>query len=180
MGTAWRKSTRVPALRVPMLLMGLGQAARALRQPSEASTPSESTAPDSAGASGPPGSRSRKMHRDVENPARQGAQSARARQLPRGPRTRAPRGLRDHGTATCRLRRPAVDSKVFPGGHAKRTDTPGTAAGPNGPSKTQFSQCEDFSEHGPRSHSLISRVGGKRSAVAIAKSHCKIAPWGAL
>ena len=42
------------------------------------------------------------MHRDVENRARQGAQSARARQLPRGPRTRAPRGLRDHGTAICR------------------------------------------------------------------------------
>ena len=27
-------------------------------------------------------------------------------------------------------------SKVFPGGHAKRTDTPGTAAGPNGPYNT--------------------------------------------
>ena len=26
-----------------------------------------------------------------------------------------------------------IHSKVFPGGHAKRTDTPGTAAGPNGP-----------------------------------------------
>ena len=28
----------------------------------------------------------------------------------------------------------ALHSKVFPGGHAKRTDTLGTAAGPNGPS----------------------------------------------
>ena len=30
----------------------------------------------------------------------------------------------------------ALHSKVFPGGHAKRTDTPGTAAGPNGPYNT--------------------------------------------
>ena len=63
MGTAWRKSTRVPALRVPVLLMGLGQAARALRQLSEASTPSESTTPDSAGVRAPPGCRARQVAR---------------------------------------------------------------------------------------------------------------------
>ena len=45
MGTAWRESTRVPALRVPMLLMGLGEVARALGQPSEASTPSVLSTP---------------------------------------------------------------------------------------------------------------------------------------
>ena len=36
MGTAWRIATRVPASRVPMLLMGLGEEARALGQPSYA------------------------------------------------------------------------------------------------------------------------------------------------
>jgi hypothetical protein len=54
MGTAWRESTRVPALRVPVLLMGLGEAARALGQPSEASTPSEPIALDLSAARRPP------------------------------------------------------------------------------------------------------------------------------
>ena len=54
MGTAWRESTQVPALRVPVLLMGLGEAARALGQPSEASTPSESIALDLSAARRPP------------------------------------------------------------------------------------------------------------------------------
>jgi len=105
MGTAWRTSTRLPALRVPVLLMGLGQAARALRQPSGASTPSESTAPDSAGARAPPGSTSREARRGVANLTGECPRRARARQLHRGPRTRPPLARpREH-----RLRcRPAV------------------------------------------------------------------------
>ena len=99
MGTAWRKSTRVPALRVPMLLMGLGQAARALRQPSKASTPSESTAPDSASARAPPGSTSREARRGVANLTGECPRRARARQLHRGPRTRPP--LARPGHAGC-------------------------------------------------------------------------------
>ena len=90
MGTGWRKSTLVPALRYPVLLMGLGQAARALRQPSEASTPSESIAPDSASARAPPGSTSREARRGVANLTGECPRRARARQLHRGPRTRPP------------------------------------------------------------------------------------------
>ena len=100
MGTAWRKSTRVPALRVPVLLMGLGQAARALRQPSEASTPSESIAPDSASARAPPGSTSREARRGVANLTGECPRRARARQLHRGPRTRPPLARPGHAGCT--------------------------------------------------------------------------------
>ena len=63
MGMGRRESTRVPALRVSVLLMGLREAARAPDQPSEASTPSESTTPDSAGVRAPPGCRARQVAR---------------------------------------------------------------------------------------------------------------------
>ena len=113
MGTAWRKSTRVPALRVPVLLMGLGQAARALRQPSEASTPPESTAPDSASARAPPGSTSREARRGVANLTGECPRRARARQLHRQLHGRVHRS-RGPGTeaALSAVRRPAVAEGV--------------------------------------------------------------------
>ena len=83
MGTAWRKSTRSPALRVPVLLTGLGQAARALRQPSGASTPSESTAPDLDWRSVPAATRSRKRPRESKIGLREASAMPSARRIPR-------------------------------------------------------------------------------------------------
>ena len=109
MGTAWRKSTRSPALRVPVLLTGLGQAARALRQPSGASTPSESTAPDLDWRSVPAATRSRKRPRESKIGLREASAMPSARRIPRARAASAARMAPDVRRYVVVQRRPQVD-----------------------------------------------------------------------
>ena len=110
MGTAWRKSTRSPALRVPVLLTGLGQAARALRQPSGASTPSESTAPDLDWRSVPAATRSRKRPRESKIGLREASAMPSARRIPRARAASAARMAPDVRRYVVVQRRPQVAS----------------------------------------------------------------------